>query len=357
MPNRGWYTDYMKKVLFLALVGFVICLSAVHTTFAHEVYVLSQQTVSYDVSHPSPNPFKMILTSGVMFSVAALLGAILVLTVFFISISRKAEKALDPILIKAKRWAPLVARLTLGFSLIAAAYYRALFGPEISFTFLVGHYAGVLQILLYIIGVLIVFGLFVRQGAIVALVIFIIAVVADKTYMLTYLNYLGEIVANLILGGGVWSLDRYFSKTTTANSLSSWRHRLEPYAFPALRIMFGIAVLYASWYAKLFHSELALDTVNQYHLTNYFHFAPLFVVLGALIVESLIGIFFILGIEIRFTALVFLMFLTLSLCFFGEVVWPHLILLGVNIAFILHGYDRYSLEGRFFEKGNQEPIL
>jgi hypothetical protein len=121
--------------------------------------------------------------------------------------------------------------------------------------------------------------------------------------------------------------------------------------------LFGISALYASWYAKLFHSNLALNTVTDYHLTKYFHFSALFIVLGALIVESLIGFFFILGIEIRFTALFFLVFLTLSLFFFGEVVWPHLILIGVNIAFILHGYDKYSIEGRFFEKDNREPVL
>jgi uncharacterized membrane protein YphA (DoxX/SURF4 family) len=71
----------------------------------------------------------------------------------------------------------------------------------------------------------------------------------------------------------------------------------------------------------------------------------------------LIGVFFIIGFEIRFTALVFFGFLTLSLFYFGEVVWPHLILLGVNLAFILHGYDRYSIERRFFKKGVREPIL
>jgi uncharacterized membrane protein YphA (DoxX/SURF4 family) len=345
-----------KTILFLfstVLVFFI----AIHTAFAHEVYVLSPALVAYDISHPSPNPLKLIITDHVEFEVATIIGVIVVIGVFLISTARKAEDIFDPVLLKMKRYAPLIARLTLGFSLIAAAYYKALFGPEIPLANIVSNYVVIAQIILYVIGILILLGLFVRESAIVALVFFIIAVVVYKTYLLTYVNYLGEIIANGILGGGLWSLDRYFNNDSVMNQLSSLKDKLEPYAMPALRVLFGVSALYASWYAKLFHSELALDTVNQYHLTNYFHFPALFIVLGALIIESLIGFFFILGIEIRFTALFFLFFLTLSLFFFGEVVWPHLILIGVNLAFIFHGYDNYSLEGRFFRKGNREPVL
>lgn len=349
----------MKKLLSFLIVVSALFFIGFHTVSAHEVYVLNQNTIHYDVTHPSPNPLSLIKTDREQFLLAAVIGVILVVGVFLLSISRRLEKALDPFLMKAKRWAPLVARLTLGFSLIAAAYYHALFGPELPLSHLVGQYAGGLQAVLYILGICIVLGLFVRQSALITLVIFIVAIVAYRTYMLTYVNYLGEIIANLILGGGLWSLDHLRKRNGNQPSLKlrQAREKFEPYAIPALRVLFGISAVYASWYAKLFHSELALDTVNQYHLTNYFHFPALFVVLGALIVETLIGLFFILGLEIRFTALFFLMFLTISLFFFGEVVWPHLILIGVNIAFILHGYDQYSLEGRFFEKGSREPVL
>ncbi len=347
-----------KKTLFFLFSAVLLCFLAVRTTFAHEVYVLSPALVQHDVTHPSPNPLKLIVTDYGTFTVAAIVGVVLVVGIFLLSISRKLEEWLDPVLMKIKRFAPIIARFTLGFSLIAAAYYKALFGPEIPLGTLVGGHAVILQVVLYIIGILLLLGLFVRESAVLALIIFLIAVYVDKTYMLTYVNYLGEIVANLILGGGLWSLDRYFAKPTVAtDERKSFRDRMEPYAFPVLRVLFGISAIYASWYAKLFHSELALDTVNQYHLTNYFHFPALFVVLGALIVETLIGVFFVLGVEIRFTALFFLIFLTLSLSFFGEVVWPHIVLIGVNLAFIFHGYDKYSLEGRFFKKGDREPVL
>jgi hypothetical protein len=43
--------------------------------------------------------------------------------------------------------------------------------------------------------------------------------------------------------------------------------------------------------------------------------------------------------------------------FFGEVVWPHIILIGIPIAFFVYGYDRYSVEGYFLKHGDCEPIL
>ncbi|HTH92953.1 MAG TPA: DoxX family protein [Candidatus Paceibacterota bacterium] len=348
----------MKKALLSVTLFLAVFFTFFHFASAHEVYVLNQQTVHYDVTHPSPDPLSLIDQDGTRatFLVCTIVAVILVIGVFLLSISRWAERLLDPVLMKIKRYAPLVARLTLGLSLLAAAYYKALFGPELPLNAIFGHYATFIQIVLYIISICILLGLFVRSSALVALIVFIAAVIAYKSYMLNYVNYLGEIIMNLILGGGLWSLDHYFAKGGT-HQFSVLKHKLEPYAFPILRILFGIAIVYASWYAKWFHSELALDTVNQYHLTNYFHFAPLFIVLGAMIIESIVGFFFILGIEIRFTALFFLLFLTLSLCFFGEVVWPHAVLFGINIAFIFHGYDRYSLEGHFFKKHTKEPVL
>jgi uncharacterized membrane protein YphA (DoxX/SURF4 family) len=133
---------------------------------------------------------------------------------------------------------------------------------------------------------------------------------------------------------------------------------LEPYSFLILRVLFGSAVFFASFYAKYFHSNLALATVTEYHLTNYFPFTPLFLVLGAFIIEALLGLCFALGFEIRFAALVFTCFLVSSIMFFGEAVWPHIILFGVNLTLFAHGYDKYTLEMAVFERKRKgEPVL
>jgi uncharacterized membrane protein YphA (DoxX/SURF4 family) len=134
-------------------------------------------------------------------------------------------------------------------------------------------------------------------------------------------------------------------------------------AFPILRVTFGIALIYASAYAKILHNNLALQVASlplaghPYSLAHYFGFEPQFLVLGAAIIELVIGLFFVLGIEIRFTSLFLLFWLSLSLWYFGETVWPHIILIGIPLAFILHGYDKYSVEGRLFKKRLREPVF
>jgi len=111
------------------------------------------------------------------------------------------------------------------------------------------------------------------------------------------------------------------------------------------------------------HNNLALQVASvplaghEYSLAYYFGFEPQFLVLGAAIIEILIGLFFIFGVAIRWNSIFLLFWLALSLWYFGESVWPHIVLIGLPLAFIMHGYDKYSLEGYFLKKGRREPVL
>jgi len=125
-----------------------------------------------------------------------------------------------------------------------------------------------------------------------------------------------------------------------------------------MRVAFGVSLIYASVYAKIMHNNLALAVTAHYPgMVAFFGFEPHFLVLGAAIIEIVLGLFFILGIEIRFTSLFILFWLSLSLWYFGESVWPHIILIAIPLAFVCYGYDRYSLEGLFFKKNGREPVL
>lgn len=42
--------------------------------------------------------------------------------------------------------------------------------------------------------------------------------------------------------------------------------------------------------------------------------------------------------------------------FFGESVWPHIVLFGTAFGMFVHGYDKYTLE-RVLYKKDHEPIL
>ncbi|MBU6388392.1 hypothetical protein KGQ72_00715 [Patescibacteria group bacterium] len=321
---------------------------------AHEVYVLPADVVRQAIARPSFSEWNVIVSNINLFLFWAFIAGLVVCIVFFISVSRLLERSFDPFLASLRRYAPIISRVTVGLSFIAAAYYGALFGPELPLGADFGSAAGAVRVLLAVLGVALVFGVYARSAALAALGLFVMEVAAHGTYLLTYANYLGEIIVLFILGAHAFGRGR----ENAARWLARLRDRSTPYAFPILRVAFGISLIYASMYAKVIHNNLALEVAYRYPaVTHFFGFEPHFLVLGAAIIEILIGTFFVLGIEIRFTSLFMLFWLSLSLWYFGEAVWPHLILIGIPIAFIFYGYDTYSLEGRFFKKKGREPVL
>lgn len=304
---------------------------------AHEVYVLSNEVIAHDVAVESPNPLDAFFDHKAQFMVWAFIAVVLVSTVFFASITHKLEEFFHRFLYPLRAHARTVARLTLGVCLIAGAWYGALFGPELPLA-VFGPLQTVLIVVLALCGVLIVFDRLTLYATLLALGVFALSLWQWGFYpLITYANYLGEILLLLIVACGGRSY--------------------EALGFLLLRVLFGASLIGASVYAKFVHAQLALDVVARYHLTNYFHFDPLFIVLGAGIIEFLAGVFIIIGFEIRHTALFLLFWLTLSLFYFQEAVWPHLVLVGVLISLFMYGYDKYSIEGRFFTRGNLQPFL
>ena len=331
-------------------------LLGVQTAYAHEVYVLKPAEVQSILATTSPNPFQQIPLHQSEFFTWAFIGVMTVSIVFLVSVLRPLERKLDPFLFRLKRKSGfIIIRLTIGLSLLASGYYGAMFGPELPLSSIFGPYASLASILLMIIGGSIVIGFLTRPMGIAALLLALFVVYHKGVYLFTYANYMGDIVFVAFLGAHVWSIDKHVLHWH--GLMGKIERFVEHYAFLMLRITFGLSLIYASVWAKFIHSELALQTVLQYNLTDYFHFAPMFIVLGAGLVEITIGTFIILGVEVRFTSLFLMFFLTLSLLYFGEAVWPHIVLFGGALALFVHGYDRYTIEGYFFKDAQHEPIL
>ncbi len=329
----------MKKTLVFLLI-FLGIFSVFSIAGAHEVYVLSPAEITQAIGTPPFNMIAVVAQNLGEFTFWAFISVLVVFIVFFSSISRWLEKKFDPFFVKIKKYAPAIARVTVGVSFLAAAYYQASYGPELPLAPAYGIFTPAVTVVLVVIGLLIIFNLWTRWAALIAFCLFCYAVYRNGWYMFTYTNYLGEIIV-LLLSIEVMKVGKKLSK----------------YGFLTIRVCFGISLIFASAYAKVIYNNLGLFTVEKYHLDKILGFEPHFLVLGAAIIEILIGTFIILGIEIRFTSVFFLFWLTLSLLFFGEVVWPHIILIGIPIALICYGYDKYSIEGYFFKRDGREPVL
>lgn len=329
---------------------------------AHEVYVLTPNEVSRALMTPAFNEMAVAQTHLPEFFFWAFVAVFTVFVVFFASVSHSLERRLDPWLRSLRTYAAAIARVTVGLSFIAGAYYQATYGPELPISASFGAASGIVTAVLVALGILFIFGLYVRIAALVALALFCISVYLHGVYMLTYTNYVGEILVLLILGShhGTTPHEAFRRAHTWVYSVT---RRLAPYSFAILRVCFGVSLLFSSMYAKILHNNLALLVADlplaghAHSLAQVLGFEPHFLVLGAAIIEIVIAAFFILGIEIRFVSLFLLFWLSLSLLYFGESVWPHVILIGIPIAFICYGYDKYSLEGFLFKKGAREPVL
>lgn len=339
-----------------ALLGILSAFFLPLAVSAHEVYVLDQPTIDAAMAAVSPNPFLAYIGNEYHFYFWAIVSIVVVLTIAAVTFFRLFEKRCDPFLFKMKKFALPVARVTVGLCFIAFAYSGNLYGSELfldrGFSILAPYF----QVLIAILGLFAVVGYRTRIVGASMVLLYLGALYAYGTYILTYTDFLGAALLLMILGGGKFSLDEALKLRATP-ALLSFTKPLQPYAFLLLRICFGWGVLFASVYAKYIHSQLALSVVTTYDLTRFFPFDPLFVVLGALIIEFLAGLMILLGIAVRWTVLFLAMWLTLSLLYFQELIWPHGILFGLALAIFLHGYDRYTLEGRFLKRGNQEPVL
>ena len=341
----------MKNIAVAFLVWLLPSVAA-----AHEVYVLDSDTVAKAVSTPSPNPFLAYFGNEPQFFFWGFVTFVVASTILSASFFRLFERGLGPFFMHLKRFAHPLVRLTAGGTLLVFATKGVLYGPELTLTSLFGSAAPIAQIAVALIGAALVLGIYTRIAAFLAFIVFLAALQASHLYTLMYVGHAGAYALLMMLGAGGWSLASALPLVRSPLWMKMPRD-FAGSAFPILRIAFGAGIMFAAVYAKFLHSNLALAVIERYDLTAYFPFEPLFIVLGAFIIELLAGLMIVLGIELRWTALFLVFWLTLGHLSMDEAWWVHLSLYGFGLAILFHGYDRYSLEGHYLKRGTREPVL
>lgn len=321
---------------------------------AHEVYVLSPDAIAAAIADGSPSPLLAFLGNESRFFFWAFVCAVVFSTVLFASLFRAFETRTASLFSLLKRAAHPLVRITAGVCLIVYGATSRLYGPELPLEAVFAGAAPFIGWMLVALGACITVGLQTRLAATLALLVYAWGFVSFGPYLLTYTHHAGAYIFLIILGGGPLTLDHRFG---LGWALRKRLERASSFAFPLLRVAFGASIVYAAVYAKYLHSNLALEVVTAFGLERYFPFDPLFVVLGAFIIELLAGLMLILGIEIRWTALFLVFWLTLGHLYFDEGWWVHLPLYGYGLALLAHGYDRFTVLGRMFKKRGAEPML
>ena len=332
----------MRKLIgilfFLFLFSFYLSVA-----FAHEAYVLNNEQFTQGLKEFSANPLAPLFDpSKIQISIIITVIVVLVYLVNVLFSTTKNAAFLDKKIKKISVIGPFLIRLAVGASLFIGAQSDALFAPELSISFL--PFSETLEIIITITSIMIFLGIFTEVAAIFALCIFTLATFFYGQYMITYANYLGEIIVLILFGSRFLSIDSIlFRKKLFISKLERFKH-LE---VPIVRILYGIALIYAAYSIKFLHQSIPMMVYDEYSLKQVFNASAEYISAGAGLTELTIGLFIFVGFAQRLTVTIMLIFLTLSLIYFKELVWPHLILFGIAISLIINSGDKLTLDYYF----------
>lgn len=330
----------MRRIFLLFSLTSLFFISSAQFVFAHEAYVLTHNEFQQGLMIFATNPFASLFDPKYIHMSALI--TLCIIAVYFLNFlwaATDTAATLDGIIKKAHVIGPLIIRAAISASFFYAAFANAVLGPELSLVSLPG--GAIIRFLLFVLAVMIFLGFFTEFAAATGLLIFFYMTYFSQGYMMTYANYFGELLVLFLFGSRFFSLDLlFFGKRTLFSFLEKYRS-LE---IPIVRILYGIALIYAGYTIKFVHEILSIEVYNQYHLVNFFHAPADFIAAGAGLSEIVIGTFILLGFAQRITTLISLIFITLSILYFREMLWPHFMLYGISFSIIINSADKFTLD-------------
>lgn len=330
----------MGKKVLAAIFSLFTFLFFAPAVFAHEAYVLTRNQFDAGLQIYAKNPFEPLLsTQHLKLTAIITISVIVVYLLNLVWSTTNLAGKLDRLIKKAKVAGPLIIRAAISASFFYGAMANSFLGPELSLDTV--HFGSLIKLFLFVMSLMIFFGIFVEVAAFLGIILFTYVAFYYNFYMLTYLNYLGELIVLLLFGSRLFSFDRYFFGDKL------WIEKLKKYKsfeVPIVRVMYGFALIYAGVSIKFLHQILSVEVYNEYHLANFFHSSAQFIAAGAGLSEILIGLFIVIGFSQRLTVLISLFFITLSILYFRELLWPHLMLYGISFSLIINSADEFTID-------------
>lgn len=312
---------------------------------AHEAYVVEHENFWQEFSKPFSvhaadalrDPHNLQITINIT------IGIIILLIANFLFRRTKIGRIIHQFPERYARFGPMFIRAAIAGALFFSATSSSFLGPELVLSEFSS--PGFVRTALLLISVMIAVGFLTELAALIGIVLFGFAGKVFGPYILTYANYLGELIVLLLFGMRRWSID-----ARLLGKLSQLRLRFEKYESTIVRILYGFALIYAGITVKFLHPDLTLQVATDWNLAQFywlFPSDPLLITLGAGLSEVAIGLFIIIGFEMRLTVLISLFYITLSLLFFRELVWPHYLLYGISLNLLVQP-ETFTLDHLFF---------
>ncbi len=330
----------MKKYLLSLFLAVSVGIILAPVALAHEAYVLPafefQAGLKTDAANPlapliDPQHLKVFITIGILVALSYL--------IIIIWSTTKFSDILDKVVRKAAVIGPLIIRIAISAAFFFSAQANVILGPELPLSQV--PYGGAIRLFLFIASFMIITGTLTELAAALGIIAYFYVSSVFGFYMITYTNYLGELLVLFLFGSRFLSFDGLFF------GQKRWIEKMSDYRFletPIVRILYGVALIYAGYTIKFLHQGLTVDVYNQYHLGDFFHATAQFIAAGAGLSELMIGFFILIGFSMRWTILISLVFITLSILYFRELLWPHLMLYGISFSLLINSGDKYTID-------------
>lgn len=238
---------------------------------------------------------------------------------------------------------PWIVRLSVGLVLIGSGLSRVLFMPTMPAD-------GLMSLLLTGVGFLLLVGFAVRPAALVALGAYVVTLLGNPELVMM-LDVAGALSVAAVLGPGRPSLDDLLRSAfprgpgARAATENLGEGRYDDVVPLLVRLGLGGAFAASGIADKLLIPDQALAAVEQYRLTDFVPVAPELWVVGAIIIETALGLAIVLGVLTRFSAVVGFVVLTLAMFALpDDPVIAHVGLFGLCSVLVITGAGRWSLD-------------
>jgi uncharacterized membrane protein YphA (DoxX/SURF4 family) len=242
-----------------------------------------------------------------------------------------------------REFIPWIVRLSVGLVLIGAGLSRNRFLPT-------DEAGALVALLLTATGFLLLIGFAVRPAALVALGAYVVTL-AGRPELVMMADVAGALVVAALLGPGRPSLDDLLraafpggpgARAATENIASGRGDDVVPLV---VRLGLGGAFAASGIADKLLIYDQALAAVDRYGLTAVVPVAAEIWVLGAVLIETALGLAIIAGVLTRFCAIVGFAVLTLALFALpDDPVIAHVGIFGLCSVLVITGAGRWSLD-------------
>lgn len=298
---------------------------------------------------PSPDPIGFLLNAlSDPFTLLVLAGGAIVTLALVAAWARlrPLEPARERFVRRAESYRPYVPwmlRLAVGLVVIGAGLGRVLFVPNVPL-------GGWPHLVLAAIGFLLLLGFAVRPAALLALAVYLVALVLDAR-LIAMFDVAGGLAAIALVGPGAPSLDDLLraafpsapGREPATGTVPDARYDdLVPLL---VRVGLGGAFVASGIGDKLLIYEQALAVVAKYDLTSVVPVSPELWVVGAAALETALGLAILLGVLTRFGAV--LGFAVLTLAVFAlpdDPVIAHVGLFGLASVLVVLGGGRWSVD-------------